>query len=215
MALPQLALLRAVWRYVGGMVHRHAGQPELACEAFTEALPDARRAGDGRTLFYLHANLAAVHQDMGHLDEAVLQYRATLALLEGSSRTDAQMMAFALVWHAHALTAQGALDEALAQVRRALPYCRRTLGLRHFAGMLALLAARCGRLRDAVLLLGCDDAARERRGEARAPFDARTLAQTLALVRAAHPPERIAVWRLQGTALDEEQALAATLGEAG
>ena len=43
----------------------------------------------------------------------------------------------------------------------------------------------------AALLLGCDDAARERRGEARTPWDLRTLAGTLALVGAAqYKPEK-------------------------
>ena len=87
--------------------------------------------------------------------------------LQRSPLTDAQMLAFALNWYAHALTGQGALEEAQAQVLRSLPHCRRSVGLRHFAGMLALLAARQGRLREAALLVGCDDAARQRRGERR------------------------------------------------
>ncbi|KQP12791.1 winged helix-turn-helix domain-containing protein [Pseudorhodoferax sp. Leaf267] len=209
---PHLAILRGVWLYIQGMVCRYEGRSEEAFASFTEALPYVRRAGDGRTLFYLHNNLAAVHHDMGHLDEAVERYRATLTLLQASPRTDSEMLAFALNWYAHALTAQGALDEALVQVRRSVPHCRRTLGLRHFAGMLSLLAARQGRLREAALLLGCDDAARQRRGEARTPFDARAMAGTLALVGATHPHERIAVWRVQGTALDEEQTQALILG---
>ncbi|RCW71210.1 ATP-binding protein [Pseudorhodoferax soli] len=209
---PELALLRGVWQYVEGMVCRSEGRPEAAFAAFTEALPFARQAGDGRTLFYLQNNLAAVHHELGRLDEAVRQYRATLQLLQASPRTDAEMMAFALNWFAHALTAQGALDEALAQVERSLPYCRRSLGLRHFSGMLSLLAARRGKLREAVQLLGCDDAARQRRGEVRTPLDTRTMEATLALAAQAHAPERIAVWRLHGSALDEEQAQALVFG---
>ena len=203
--LAPLAMLRGVWLYIQGMVYRYEGRPEAAFASFIEALPHVRQAGDGRTLFYLHNNLAAVHHEMGHLDEALAQYRSTLAWLQASPRTDSEMMAFALNWYAHALTAQGALDEALAQVRRSLPYCRRTLGLRHFAGLLSQLAAHQGRLREAALLLGCDDAARQRRGEVRTPFDTRTMHATLALVGASYPHERIAVWRVQGTALDEEQ----------
>lgn len=206
MELPPFALLRGLPLYIEGMVQRFEGHPHEALAAYTEALPYARRHGDGRTLFYLQCNLAAVHHEMGHLDESVDQYRRVVAALEDSPRTDAQMMAFALVWHAHALTAQGALDEALEQVRRSLPYCRRSVGLRHFAGMLGLLAARQGRLREAALLLGCDDAARQRRGEVRTPFDVRTMKAILALVGAEHAPERVAVWRVQGGALDEAEA---------
>lgn len=211
---PELAILRGVWLYIQGMVCRYEGRSNDAFAAFIEALPHVRKAGDGRTLFYLHNNLAAVHHEMGNLDEAVDQFRATLALLQASPRTDSEMQAFALNWYAHALTAQGALDEALLQVRRSLPHCRRTLGLRHFAGPLSLLAARQGRLREAALLLGCDDAARQRRGEVRTPFDTRTMHATLALVEAGHSHERIAVWRVQGTALDEEQTQTLVFGQA-
>lgn len=202
------APLRGLPLYIEGMVRRFEGRPHDALAAFTEALPYVRRHGDGRTLFYLQSNMAAVHHEMGHLDEAADQYRRCLVGLEDSPRTDAQMMSFALVWYAHALTAQGLLDEALEQVRRSLPYCRRSVGLRHFAGMLALLAARRGMLREAALLLGCDDAARQRRGEARTPFDVRTMKAVLALVGAQHGAERVAVWRVQGAGLDEAEAAA-------
>jgi hypothetical protein len=122
------------------------------------------------------------------------------------------MIAFVRNWFAHALVAQGHLDEAVAEIRASLPYCRRTVGLRHFAGMLALLAACQGRLREAALLLGCDDAALQRRGEARTPFEQRTQADTLARVGAVYPSERIAAWRLQGAVLDDAQAQALALG---
>ncbi len=209
---PALALMRGTTLYIEGMVCRYEGRPQQAFAAYTEAMPYVRQTGDGRTLFYLQNNIAAVHHEMGHLDEAVDQYRATLAHLEASPRTDAEMMAFLLHWYAHALTVQGALDEALALVRRSLPYCRRALGLRHFSGLLALLAARQGRLREAALLLGADDAARQRRGEARTPFDQRALSATLSLVGAAHAHERIAVWRVQGMALDEGQVVDLVFG---
>jgi tetratricopeptide (TPR) repeat protein len=211
MQLPPLAPLRGIPLYIEGMVRRFEGRPHDALAAYTEALPYVRRHGDGRTLFYLQNNMAAVHHEMGHLDEAVDQYRRAIATLEASPRTDAEMMAFVLNWYAHALTAQGALDDALEQVRRSLPYCRRSVGVRHFAGMLGLLAARQGRLREAALLLGCDDAARQRRGEVRTPFDQRTMKAILALVGAEHAPERVAVWRLQGTALEEAEVAALVL----
>jgi predicted ATPase/DNA-binding winged helix-turn-helix (wHTH) protein len=210
--LEPLAPLRAIPLYIEGMVLRFEGRPSEALAAYTDALPYARRHGDGRTLFYLQNNMAAVHHDMGHLDEAVEQYRRTIASLEASSRTDAEMMAFVLNWYAHALTAQGALDEACEQVRRSLPYCRRSVGVRHFAGMLGLLAARRGRLREAALLLGCDDAARQRRGEVRTPFDVRTMKTILALLGTDHTAERVAVWRLQGTALEEGEVADLVLG---
>lgn len=206
------APLRGLPLYIEGMVRRFEGRSHEALAAYTEALPYVRRHGDGRTLFYLQSNMAAVHHEMGHLDEAVDQYRRAIVALEDSPRTDAQMMSFALLWYAHALTAQGALDEALEQVRRSLPYCRRSVGLRHFAGMLALLAARRGKLREAALLLGCDDAARQRRGEVRTPFDLRTMKAVLALVGAQHGEERVVVWRVQGGALEEGEVAELVLG---
>jgi hypothetical protein len=117
-------------------------------------------------------------------------------------------MAFALNWYAHALAGQGALEEAQAQVLRSLPHCRRSVGLRHFAGMLALLSARQGRLREAALLIGCDDAARERRGERRTPSDERTRAAALKHIGAAHPSASIEAWRLEGAGLDEDATVA-------
>ena len=74
--------------------------------------------------------------------------------------------------------------------------------------MLALLAARQGRLRDAALLVGCDDAARARRGEVRSRSDTRMLDAALALVGAVHAPSELAAWRLAGAGLDEDATIA-------
>ena len=210
-ALAPLAPMRGLFLFCKGMVCRAEGRPEEAYEACSEAMPYARQ-GDARTLFYLRNNLAAVHHDMGHLDEAVDQYRAALGYLRASPRTDAQMMAFAHHWYAHALVAQGALDQAQAQVLASLPYCRRSIGLRHFAGMLALLFARQGRLREAALMLGCDEACRQRRGEVVMPFEQRGQDAALDLVRTAHSPEQVAAWRLAGRLLDDEQVEAMLAG---
>lgn len=205
---PQMQGFRGLWLYNCGMVRRYQGRTEDALAAFSQSLPLNRKGGDARTLFYVLNNLAALHQEIGHIDEAVDQFRAMIEHLRRSPLTDAQMMAFALNWYAHALTVQGTLAEAQAQVMQSLPHCRRSLGLRHFAGMLALLAARQGRLRDAMRLVGCDDAARARRGEVRSQTDSRTLDAVLALVGASHPPVEVAAWRLEGAGLDEDAAIA-------
>jgi len=62
------------------------------------------------------------------------------------------------------------------------------------------------------LLLGCDDAARQRRGEVRTPFDLRTMKAVLALVGAQHGEERVVVWRVQGSALEEGEVAELVLG---
>lgn len=205
---PHLHGFRGLWLYNCGMVRRYQGRTEEALAAFAQALPLVRAGGDARVLFYVLNNLAALHQEIGHVDEAVDQFRAMIEHLRRSPMTDAQMMAFALNWYAHALTVQGTLSEAQAQVMQSLPHCRRSLGLRHFAGMLALLAARQGRLRDAARMVGCDDAARARRGEVRSQTDTRMLNATLALVGAVHAPAEVAAWRLEGAGLDEDAAIA-------
>lgn len=206
--LPGLRAFKGIWLYITGMVRRHQDRPVEALAAFSQALPLVRREANARTLFYVLNNLAAMHHELGHVDEAVTQFRAMIDHLQRSPLTDAEMMGFALNWYAHALTGQGALDEAHAQVLRSVPYCRRSVGLRHFAGMLALLAARRGRLREAALLIGCDDTERERRGERRMAADERTLAATLALIGAAHPAPDIEAWRLEGAELDEDAVVA-------
>lgn len=204
---PAMHGFRGLWLYNCGMVRRYQGRTEEALAAFAQALPLVRSGGDARTRFYVLNNLAALHQEIGHIDEAVDQFRAVIEHLRRSPLTDAQMLAFAHNWYAHALTVQGSLAEAQAQVMLSLPQCRRTLGIRHFSGMLALLAARQGRLRDAALLIGCDDAARARRGEVRSRADTRMLEATLALVGAVHPPSELAAWRLEGAGLDEDAAI--------
>ena len=205
---PGLRGFKGTLLYCTGMVRRYQDQPVQALAAFTQALPHVRSEGNARTLFHVLNNLAAMHQELGHVDEAVAQFRVLIDHLQRSPLADAQMLAFALNWYAHALTGQGALEEARAQVLRSLPHCRRSVGLRHFAGMLALLAARQGRLREAALLAGCDDAARQRRGERRSPSDERAMAAALALIGAAHPAADIDAWRLEGAGLDEDAAVA-------
>jgi len=209
---PALRAFKGTWLYCTGMVRRYQGQSAQALAAFAQALPLVRTEGNARTLFHVLNNLAAAHHELGHVDEAVAQFRRLIEHLQRSPLTDAQMMAFALNWYAHALVGQGALEEAHAQVLRSLPYCRRSLGLRHFAGMLALLAARQGRLREAALLVGCDDAARSRRGEKRSPSDERMIAAALAPIGSAHPAGLVEAWRLEGAGLDED-ATAALMSE--
>jgi predicted ATPase/DNA-binding winged helix-turn-helix (wHTH) protein len=205
---PGLRAFKGTLLYCTGMVRRYQDQPVQALAAFTQALPHVRSEGNARTLFHVLNNLAAMHQELGHVDEAVAQFRGLIDHLQRSPLADAQMMAFALNWYAHALTGQGALEEARAQVLRSLPHCRRSLGLRHFSGMLALLAARQGRLREAALLVGCDDAARQRRGERRSPSDERTMKAAMALIGAAHPAASVEAWRLEGAGLDEDAVVA-------
>ncbi|OUM02562.1 winged helix-turn-helix domain-containing protein [Variovorax sp. JS1663] len=209
---PALRAFKGTWLYCTGMVRRYQDQPVQALMAYSQALPLVRSEGNARTLFHVLNNLAAIHHELGHVDEAVSQFRGVIDHLQRSPLSDAQMMAFALNWYAHALTGQGALDEAQAQVLRSLPHCRRSVGLRHFAGMLALLAARQGRLREAAMLIGCDDAARQRRGEKRTPSDQRTMEAALALVSAAHPAVLIEAWRLEGSSLDEDATVALLTG---
>jgi tetratricopeptide (TPR) repeat protein len=209
---PGLRAFKGTLLYCTGMVRRYQDQPVRALAAYSQALPLVRSEGNARTLFHVLNNLAAIHHELGHVDEAVAQFRGVIDHLRRSPLTDAQMMAFALNWYAHALTGQGSLDEAQAQVLQSLPYCRRSMGLRHFAGMLALLAARQGRLREAALLIGCDDAARQRRGEKRTPSDQRTMNAALALVGAAHPPSLVEAWRIQGAGLGEDEVVALASG---
>ncbi|MEO5738355.1 MAG: hypothetical protein ABIQ82_12945, partial [Variovorax sp.] len=212
---PGLRAFKGTWLFCTGLTRRYQDQPVQALTAFSQALPLVRSEGNARTLFHVLNNLAAMHHELGHVDEAVAQFRRLIDHLQRSPLTDAQMMAFALNWYAHALTGQGALEEAQAQVLLSLPHCRRSLGLRHFAGMLALLAARQGRLREAALLIGCDDAARLRRGERRSPSDNRTMAVALALIGAVHPAISVEAWRLEGAGLDEDATVALVTGHPG
>ena len=204
---PGLRGFKGTWLYCTGMVRRYQDQPVQALAAFSQALPLVRSEGNARTLFHVLNNLAAMHHELGHVDEAVAQFRGVIDHLQRSPLTDAQMMAFALNWYAHALTGQGALEEAQAQVLRSLPHCRRSVGLRHFAGMLALLAARQGRQREAARLIGCDDAARERRGERRSRRPAHDGGHPGAHRRRACGG-RIEAWRLEGAGLDEDATVA-------
>ena len=59
-----------------------------------------RNGGDARTRFYVLNNLAALHQEIGHIDEAMDQFRAVIEHLRRSPLTDAQMLAFAHNWYA-------------------------------------------------------------------------------------------------------------------
>ncbi|MDQ6685123.1 MAG: tetratricopeptide repeat protein, partial [Pseudomonadota bacterium] len=206
--LHRLEALKGLRLYNVGMLRRYQGRAEEALVAFEESLPLVRNGGDSRLLFYIENNLAATHLELGRVEEALSRYAALIEVMQGSSRADAQMMAFALMWQLHALTIQGSLEAAAAKVAQALPHCRRSIGVRHFAGMLALLAARQGRLHLAALLVGCDEAARARRGEIRMPSASTALAATLALIDAAHAPDVVATWRQQGGALDDDATIA-------
>jgi len=209
--------LRCIWLYNLGMLRRYEGRHAEALAAFEAALPLAREVGNARQLFYVLNNLAAACRELGRLEQALAGFDATLEHLRRSPLTDAQMMAFALMWSAQALVDAGRLAEAQQRVIEAVPLARRSTGLRHFAGFLAHLAARQGRAGAAARLLGCDDAARERRGEPRIPSDERELQATLALLAPLASAAQLQAWRRTGRELDEDsvQALALALAGAG
>jgi len=199
--------LRALNLYMQGMVYRYAQRWPEAVQAFTQALGPAQRGGDLRNVFYVFNNLAAVYLEMGEVDQAVAHHRATLDLARGP-RFDSQMSGFSLAWLARALTVKGSLAEAQSVFEQALPHLRRTVGVRHFCGYIAELAAQQGRLADAARLIGCDDAGLAQRGVARSPQDARTLQATLALIGAAHPAAQIEAWRAEGGPMGEDDVAA-------
>jgi hypothetical protein len=192
--------------YIQGLTWRYGEQHEQALRAFSEAVPLARAIGDPRLVFHVLISLAALHLEMGHVDEAVKQHRVLLDLSRSSAITDNQMRAFTLVWLAHALTVKGGLEEAQALLQEAVPFMRRSVGVLHFSGTLAALAARQGRLEDAARLIGADDAAHRRRGEPRIAAAERSLAATRSLIAKKHPKGRIDEWRREGEALTDDAA---------
>lgn len=205
--LPHLKACCGIWRYATGMVRRFQGRPEDARAAYEMALPLAKAEGHAHTLFCISSNLAAVCQELGRIDEAISRFRALIAQLQISPVVNHALFAFAHIGCAHAFTAQGALDEAQDQVEQGVPHCQRSLGLRHFAGVLAWLAARQGRLRDAALLIGAADAARAQRGEGFAPSDLQALRATEMLIRTQHADSKLSAWRLEGAELNEDAVL--------
>lgn len=207
--------LRCIWLYNQGMLRRYEGRHAEALAAFESALPLARSGGNARQLFYVLNNLATTCRELGQLEQALAGFDATLEHLRRSPLTDAQMMTFALMWSAQALADAGRPDEAQQRVVEALPLARRSTGLRHFAGFLAHLAARQGRAEAAARLLGCDDAARERRGEPRIPSDECELQATLALLAPLATQAQLQAWRRTGRELDEDRAQALVLAGAG
>ena len=205
-AEPPPLFLHALILYIRGLTCRYSERHDEALRAFSEALPLAREVGDPRLVYHALMSLAALHLEIGHVDEAVKQHRVLVELSRSSAITDNQMRAFTLAWLAQALTVQGALDEAQALMQEAVPFMRRSVGVLHFSGALAGLAARQGRLPDAARLIGADDAAHRRRGEARTAAAERSLAATLAMVVAEHPQVHADAWRLEGEALSEDAA---------
>jgi predicted ATPase/DNA-binding winged helix-turn-helix (wHTH) protein len=207
--------LRCTWLYSQGMLRRYEGRHADALAAFEAALPLAREVGNARHLFYVLGNLAMAYRELGQLEQALAGFDATLEHLRRSPLTDAQMMAFALMWSAQALADAGRLAEAQQRVAEAVPLARRSTGLRHFAGFLAHLAAHQGRAEAAARLLGCDDAARERRGEPRIPSDERELQATLALLAPLAPAAQLQAWRRIGRELDDGRVQALVLAGSG
>ncbi|WP_280155519.1 winged helix-turn-helix domain-containing protein [Piscinibacter sp. XHJ-5] len=204
-------VLRAHIGYAQGFVHRNSDRRAEALQAFTQALPLARAAGDARNCFNVLNNLGAVQFEMGNVDEAVGHHRS---LVEQGRRAhfDSEMMALSLGWLSCFLAAQGSLEEARQIAREAVPYMRRAIGVRHFCMCFAMLAARQGRDADAARLRGADEAARARRSAARTLVDLRTLEATLSQIEADHPQSQVAAWHAEGALLDDDAIVALALG---
>ena len=202
--------LRALFFFMQGLTHRTAERHAEAIDALTQAASLAQAAGDSRAYSNVLNNLGALHFEMGHVEEAVVHHRALLALGR-RMHFDSEMMAFTLGWLSHFLAVQGSLDEAQATASEAVPYMRRTIGVRYFCGLFAALPAAQGRLADAARLIGADDAGRARRGETRSRADQRTLDATLGQIAAAHAGTQIDTWRTEGSLLDEDAIIALVL----
>ncbi|MBL8334452.1 MAG: winged helix-turn-helix domain-containing protein [Rubrivivax sp.] len=204
--------LRVMWLFNRGVVHRMSDRMDQAGADFQACLPLARRSGQARWVFNSLANIGLVAHEHGLLDEALRWYDELLRFLRGLPFTDPEMWAFSLAWTLRCLAARGDLATARARLVELLPHARRSLSLRYFGDALAELAARQGRWQAALMLVGADDAARERREEPREATHRRAVEQVIAAAVAAGHAGDLERWRLEGRTLDEDGAHALALG---
>lgn len=204
--------LRVMWLFNRGIVHRVCDRLDEAGGDFAASLPLARRSGQARWVFNALANIALVAHEHGLLDEALRGYDELLRFLRGLPFTDPEMWSFSLMWTMRCLAMRGDLAGARARLAEALPHARRSLSLRYFGDAMAELAARERRWQAALMLVGADDAARERREEPREAIHQRQVDAIVARAEAAGLAADVERWRSAGRSIDEDGAQALALG---
>jgi len=212
--IPALAAMRPRWLFPAVVMHLGRGHAAAALECIERALPLAHAAADSRTEAYLLTNRGVALHAAGRLEEA---QHALLAFLEGGGpRTKFNMAATEAFAHSYLIrldVERGAVDRAAARLREALPLMRGATGVRQFAGTLAYLAAKQGRLREAALLQGADIAGRKHRGEATPWLEQKVAAATRSCVLERHTAAELAAWHAEGATLDD--AAVAALASSG
>lgn len=181
-----------------------AGQPEQARQHYRRYRSLAQQAGAEGALVVASTNLADIALAVGDVAEAVRIGREHVAHLRR------QRNLYALGWAlgnlTGALVAQGALDEALACGREALPLMRNEEYASWLFDPLALLATLRGQPTLAAQLLGYADAARQRDGSPREPTEAAAYHRAQRLLTEQLGAAQLAQWQATGRQLSDAQA---------
>jgi len=187
------------------LANRQAGQHDLARLQAAESLRLAREAGDWRLEVIERSNLVDLRWELGEHAGAVRDVEELLEALSLRPASDFEAIE-AVSMHVAILGESGSVDDAAAAARAALPVMRRMPKFR-LEGYAQLLW-RLGRPESAARVLGAL-AARERDGrEQRQINEARIAAATLAGLRTALPPERLAAETALGERLGEAEICA-------
>ena len=195
---------------VEGLWHAESGQHDEALQTSTLALQMAQMASIDRYELVLLDDIARMHLEAGHADEAAARYRA---LAERAQRTpnSGLTLSNAMVGLVAALTAKNDLDEAERVVREALPLLRRTGILLARADILACLMVRRGRLELAAQFLGASDRFRSVCGMPRGAMEQRCRDEALQHLSSAAGAKRRAAWLAVGAAASEDALAQAVL----
>ncbi|KQV83034.1 winged helix-turn-helix domain-containing protein [Rhizobacter sp. Root1221] len=194
---------------VQGLIHAAEGRHEASLAVSQRAFDMAETAGIERYVLILLADMARVHLQLGHAEQAGDQFHR-LAERARHRRSQGLTLSQALAGLTAALTAQQRFDEAVEVSLQSVPLLRRCGIFLAHCDVYAWLMACLGRVQTAAQLTGAADAFHHHGETARDGIRQRARDEVMRLLGVTFAAGQVQVWLSEG-AVSTEDALARML----
>jgi predicted ATPase/DNA-binding winged helix-turn-helix (wHTH) protein len=194
-----------------GWVRVQLGDNNSAEPYFQRALALAQLGGETRTELVLYGNLSDIAYLRGDYAEADRINQIVFSRVSETAYPD--LMVMPLISQISIEVGMGALDEALATARQAMPLLRKYQSVLHVFDALALRHALAGRLDDAAILLGFTDHAANQQLFSRRLATLKAVNELRPLLETALPYADRHALAVKGALMTEDQAITLALAE--